>query len=33
MPSRIAAAVSFAITVACAEEISPMASAEHVLGK
>ena len=32
-PSRIAAAVSLAITVACEEEISPIANAEHVLGK
>ena len=32
-PSRIAAAVSRAMTVACAEEISPVARAEHVLGK
>ena len=33
MPLRIAAAVSFAITVACDAEISPIAKAEHVLGK
>ena len=29
-PSRIAEAVSLAITVACAGLISPVASAEHV---
>ena len=33
IPSRIAAAVSLAITVAWAEDISPIASAEQVLGK
>ena len=32
-PSRIAVAVSRAMTVACAEDISPVARAEHVLGR